>query len=639
MRLVLLLLALPWWVFFLFAGASFYFGEDVHDFVVQDEADRAAALAAAPPRPVDLEAFSLERDVALAREVQVTGWIDTEHNYILESRSGGHIVEEYVYMLFGTDEGPEAREVRAVIILHEDDIDTFFDNIDSFIIGEMPFGDDDPIFQFNGRAMEFVPGGHEASDAILSEGLTKSDDFFYLVPFLEGREAGLHRTGLSAEEYKLLFRFAGVAFLILAAAKKLLRGRQQKAKETPDPMEATRAYSPQAPGGANKALDYDYAFKGKPRDVELSKHVTPDSPLGRIASGGASRAETPDLEQIQPNFDHPSERGVIQTALKARENFSKTAKTLGIGFVVVLILTVSMAGYSGEMEDDAMAQGLSMAAAVVFLIFVVVAGLWFVASWAKARFAVGAAGGKARVAQGEAALNGEPVADLAANDLFERIEKARGNVRLYAVAAPLILFVGVGASMAGVEFVNIGVVIGVTVGTLFARRGEKKKLAKLEAEYVALSEAGLMPPSEIPMVAEAEVPETHVEAASEPEVLPAKPRKPIGLKLVLVAGIALMIGGGVMSMGEAPTSVPELPKLALPAMPALPMDNPLLLASSGLILFAALIVLSRVLRSRRGTKPQSANPASSPRDKMRADPFDKLAREVRAEASGDLAAE
>lgn len=286
MRLIILLFTLPWWLYFPLAGGIFYAGNLLFDQQTQIEAIHAEALTQGIPDPVDLGAYDETLNRNAANEVNVEGWINTEYNYsLVKRRNGIKTSERYMYLLFGLEDGPDTRAVKAAIVLSPAEKETFLNALDSFITGELH---GDYTFQFNGFARDYDNMSGMVGDAIAEQGLTKDGDFFYLEPFLDGREAALTPVLNGPENTRSSVRLAALLAALYGIARRFLRSGPKPATATePDPMEATRSYSPKAPGGANKAYDYDYAFAAKQRDVGLSQNVSPDSPLGRIAMRNA----------------------------------------------------------------------------------------------------------------------------------------------------------------------------------------------------------------------------------------------------------------------------------------------------------------------------------------------------------------
>lgn len=282
-RLIILFFLLPWWAYVPLAGGVAYLGNEVYKHELQTEAERMAALELGAPDPVDLAVFDEDVHIGPADEVNVIGWINTEYNYTLTKRTNGvKTSERYLYMVFGMSDDPSSQSVRAAIVFDEADRDYFLDHIQDYIVS---YQKDDPLFRFGGFARASNAMGSMVREAIDEQGLRRSDDFFYLEPFLAGREVALAAQGAPETARKQIWAIA-LAIAVLGLAKRVL-GWGRKPNAASAPIDPRRAVQVQPPAGANKALDYDYTFKARRRDVDLSKDIAPDSPLGRIASRGA----------------------------------------------------------------------------------------------------------------------------------------------------------------------------------------------------------------------------------------------------------------------------------------------------------------------------------------------------------------
>jgi hypothetical protein len=172
-------------IFFGFAGFILQSG-------LQFEADKAAALQGPMPEMVPLEAFDATRDVHLAQEVHVQGQINPEYNYTLTEHHTGkgpdYDVVRRMFVLFGPEDAVDAKVARAVVLLHEDQVDAF---VGYTADNAVEFTDQGFSFALNGAA-DTVPDLEDmADDALVKEGLTKASNFVFIEPWLEGRAAAL----------------------------------------------------------------------------------------------------------------------------------------------------------------------------------------------------------------------------------------------------------------------------------------------------------------------------------------------------------------------------------------------------------------------------------------------------------------
>lgn len=271
MRFLLLLLSLPWWVSLPVAGGALYLGHVAYLGVIETKTVQEEALRAGPPAPVDLSNFDRAADVGPAQEVNVIGWIDSAHNHRLVERVNGAITsEKYLYMLFGKGDGTASGEVRAAVVLSKAEKDYFISHLDDFVIGRHG---DNFLFNFNGAVG--APDGMSSlvNNVIAGQGLTMAGDFFYLDPFLTGREVAFASAEQPLQPGGEVWLGAIALLLIFAANRVLGRSAKSKAVAWPTAMKGAQAGKP---ANAN-------AVAAQNSEATLSCNIAPDSPLGRIA--------------------------------------------------------------------------------------------------------------------------------------------------------------------------------------------------------------------------------------------------------------------------------------------------------------------------------------------------------------------
>ncbi|MBN2906789.1 MAG: hypothetical protein JXJ18_08785 [Rhodobacteraceae bacterium] len=203
---------LPFWAFFLIAAGFLYLGFMGFQGALEDERAKAVALSKAPPAVVDLSEFRRDANTGTAGEVAVTGWIDTDYNYNLIRRTNGlKTGERFMFVLFGAEDSDGSLDARAAMVLTKAQKDYFVENMFEFIDTVSPAG---VVLRLNGRAHRSVGYSSLARDALRKEGLGEAEDFFFLEPFLEGREAGLAPAGVMQMFPMPLLGAAAFAMLI-----------------------------------------------------------------------------------------------------------------------------------------------------------------------------------------------------------------------------------------------------------------------------------------------------------------------------------------------------------------------------------------------------------------------------------------
>lgn len=284
-RLFVLLLLMPWWAYILASVGVIWLGEKVYVQALEAEAEKAAALAAGMPAAVDLGAFDRARDVHLADEVHVTGWIDPELNYELVKRKNGVPVStRYMFMMFGADDPSGAPEVRAALMLTAAERDAFLDHIDDFVVGLTDAGD--YIFGFNGVATSSVTLSAMAVDAISEQGRAKAAGFVYVEPFFAGREAALAPHGVP-DQTRMIFWLVAAGVAAIGVVKRVMSVRAQPSR---DVEAANGGLTDEGPDRAGDALDADERF-APAATMAMPERVGADTPLGRLALRRAAAVE------------------------------------------------------------------------------------------------------------------------------------------------------------------------------------------------------------------------------------------------------------------------------------------------------------------------------------------------------------
>lgn len=217
---------IPWWLFMalgiLFAALAVdgYQDERAEEALGRHLASRAA------PASVDLSAFDPVSDTHPLDELHVRGWVDAEHSQrLIKMRDNGKVRKSrFMHVLFGAADGPDATEVRAVILLRERERGPFAELLDAHAVGIRPQG---TIHEINGFVGDTQALGPQMDKAFARAGLVKADNFVIIEPFLEGRQHAL----LNAADPLGFLIFASVLSLVFFAIAmlKLIAWRRRRA--------------------------------------------------------------------------------------------------------------------------------------------------------------------------------------------------------------------------------------------------------------------------------------------------------------------------------------------------------------------------------------------------------------------------
>lgn len=281
-RLLVLFFIMPWWAYVPASIGVLWLGERVYEQALATEAEKATALEMPVPGAVDLAEFDRGRDIHAADEIHVTGWIDADLNYELVKRRNGIPTDtRYLYMMFGATDPLGAPEVRGALMLTKKEREVFIERIDEFIIGFTDEGE--YVFGFNGYGETSTTLGDMAREAIAEQGLRTADNFVFVEPFFEGREAALAPHGVPDQT-----RLAGWAIAaVVALIGVVKRVRAVTARPSPADLEAAEAE-------ARADTPDPSAFEPlAARSFALPDNVSDDTPLGRLARRNAAPAHTP----------------------------------------------------------------------------------------------------------------------------------------------------------------------------------------------------------------------------------------------------------------------------------------------------------------------------------------------------------
>ncbi|MFN5999221.1 MAG: hypothetical protein ACK47C_03695 [Paracoccaceae bacterium] len=144
-------------------------------FIMTEVRPARISLAADAPAAVSLADFVRRTDMHERNEVNVVGRID--------SRDGVPISRddktEHLFLFFAPDSGPDDTIARAAVLIEEKELDAFRKELAAF--------SDDNRVGVNGRVLNLPKLANSVEGIILDRGLTMSDQFVYITPWLGDR--------------------------------------------------------------------------------------------------------------------------------------------------------------------------------------------------------------------------------------------------------------------------------------------------------------------------------------------------------------------------------------------------------------------------------------------------------------------
>ncbi len=222
----------PFWVQFALAAGLVWFGFTVQQDETNRQAARAALLEQAPPATIPISAATPGEPSRIPVELSVTAQVATDHNTRLVQKTNFiQTGESLLYVLVDPAPGGDPNRAEAAMIIDPDDLDAFAE----WLAGNSTdFGEVGPIATINGL-LAMPSDRSQAQKAMKEQGMIIPDDFFFVEPFFNGREASLAAIPNSAAQISWPI-FGAAAIMALIGAMKLRRGsRPQVAKADPIP--------------------------------------------------------------------------------------------------------------------------------------------------------------------------------------------------------------------------------------------------------------------------------------------------------------------------------------------------------------------------------------------------------------------
>ena len=215
MRLLILFLSLPWWLFFPMAGGVAWLAYDGQGGRSARAADIEAQIAAPPPQVENMVAEGMPT-AAGPREVMLRAQVDTSLTTELVQRNNGIVTSRHLmYALVAAEASETPHAVQGLIIVPMSQQDAL---VEFLVTNTAGWGAVGPIVKLPGWVSTSNGKSSHALNALSDQGHTTAAGEFYLTPFLEGREAGLRAQAAKATQATLVLYLvaAGIAAIGLA---------------------------------------------------------------------------------------------------------------------------------------------------------------------------------------------------------------------------------------------------------------------------------------------------------------------------------------------------------------------------------------------------------------------------------------
>ncbi|MFN4159169.1 MAG: hypothetical protein ACK4GO_12300 [Gemmobacter sp.] len=255
---------------FVLAGVLVWMAMTTEERGAELSAQYAALRAQEPPAVVDVGDWEESETARLPSELAVTGQLSLDNNTRLVKRTNGIKRDEaLLYLLMDPDAGAGDKVVRAGIVLPPEKLDEL---VAYAIANATGFGPQGPVVTVQGLKDWPAQSGH-ARSAIKEQGLTVAPGFYFIEPFLGGREAALARLQATPPDTTWFYGMAA-AFVLLGLfnmMRLVLRGRAPARRAGADPSLAPNlgpdigfgaSALPQAPQPARGRAGWGSAVKG-----------------------------------------------------------------------------------------------------------------------------------------------------------------------------------------------------------------------------------------------------------------------------------------------------------------------------------------------------------------------------------------
>lgn len=181
--------------------------------IAATEASKAAAVTDGIPEPISLADFDEKIHLPKHNEVHIAASIHMDYNYTLSREGDPDSYNRRMYVLFDATATGAEKAVKSAILVDERDADIFVEWIEGRVHGEGAVG---PIFHINGEAMSKADYSDIAKEAMDIENLVRQDGFFFIEPYLGGREDALKPSPDKATTVVGIFLFLAAIFALPA---------------------------------------------------------------------------------------------------------------------------------------------------------------------------------------------------------------------------------------------------------------------------------------------------------------------------------------------------------------------------------------------------------------------------------------
>ncbi|MEJ6477411.1 MAG: hypothetical protein QNL92_01875 [Octadecabacter sp.] len=326
----------------------------------EQEAHKAAALAAGPPAVVNIEKYDRDTHRTEMGEVNLRGQLDFSTDYELTLEDGSTTHRALMVPLMGADTGEPIG-----VALYTTDSFQFADMDPMALLAKTQgFGEVGPILHLNGEISSIGKWDEIVRDSFSEHGRTLPPNMLVVYPYVEGRAVAFApKTGASI--FGIFSKIAGVIAL-LGILKLVFRTSDPVAQATPDLPPIQTQNGPQTASGFS-ALDDPFALTGSARrGMREETQADPLAVTPATATPAPIAAVVPDWKRrldaklngdaIEHDPSHGLRAGMLGKPEPKGRSFGSVLRKIAVfvvggAFVLVLIATIGSLMMEAKQND------------------------------------------------------------------------------------------------------------------------------------------------------------------------------------------------------------------------------------------------------------------------------------------------
>jgi hypothetical protein len=347
----------PFWLQLAIAGALVFVGVNERQGSAAEREQAIAQLQAAPPATVAIADFAATKPDDGPREFSVSAQFAAEHNTrLITTKKGKTVDEKLMIVLIDPEAAADEKVARAVIVFEPEQQDAM---VDWLVANMTTMGEAGPVVTIAGLVTRSSEASNVA-DALRDQGMTKAPDFFFMQPFVNGRDAGYKAriASIESRDGTLFFSFAGI-FALIGFGKLLLRRVRDNRRSTTggsDPTGESGLRGASSFGGAGLSQS---ALSGSRPMAQTANLYSARSPGGSqpdpLAQWASSPSEDRTRSAARAEYLTPPKDASFTSLSRIAKKERKSSKVGFSGFVAILVVLgyfmVQLGGTPANLSD------------------------------------------------------------------------------------------------------------------------------------------------------------------------------------------------------------------------------------------------------------------------------------------------